>query len=63
MQRSHYLAIDHKVYPEIIKIKERQIDRLREEIKQKHKAIQEILHSTSWKLTRPLRWLKEMWQP
>ena len=30
---------------------------------QQHEAIQEILHSTSWKLTRPLRWLKEIWRP
>jgi len=52
----HYLAIGHEVYPEIIKIKE-------QEIEQKQKAIQEILHSTSWKLTRPLRWLREIWRP
>lgn len=30
---------------------------------QQNKAIQEILQSTSWKLTRPLRWLKEIWRP
>jgi hypothetical protein len=29
---------------------------------QQNIAIQEILHSTSWKLTRPLRWLKGLWQ-
>ena len=52
----HYLAIGHEVYPEIIKIKE-------QEIEQKQKVIQEILHSTSWKLTRPLRWLREIWRP
>jgi glycosyltransferase involved in cell wall biosynthesis len=53
--RLHYLAIGHEVYPEIIKIKE-------QEIEQKQKAIQEILDSTSWKLTRPLRRLKEIWR-
>jgi len=51
----HYLAIGNEVYPEIIKIKE-------QEIEQKNKENQEILHSTSWKLTRPLRWIKEMWR-
>jgi len=30
---------------------------------QQAKTIQEILHSKSWKLTRPLRWLKEHWRP
>jgi glycosyltransferase involved in cell wall biosynthesis len=50
-----YLAIGHEIYPEIIKIKE-------QEIEQKQKMIQDILHSTSWKLTRPLRRLKEMWR-
>jgi len=51
----HFLAIGHEIYPEIIKIKE-------QEIEQKNMTIQEILHSTSWKLTRPLRWFKEMWR-
>jgi hypothetical protein len=51
----HYLAIGHEVYPEIIKIKE-------QEIEQKQKKIQEILDSTSWKLTRPLRRIKEIWR-
>jgi glycosyltransferase involved in cell wall biosynthesis len=50
-----YLAIGHEIYPEIIKIKE-------QEIEQKNRAMQEILQSTSWKLTRPLRRLKEIWQ-
>lgn len=53
--RLNYLAIDHEIYPEIVKIKEM-------EIEQKQKTIEEILNSTSWKLTRPLRWLKEKWQ-
>ncbi|MCU0614224.1 MAG: hypothetical protein MUD09_03970 [Desulfobacterales bacterium] len=29
---------------------------------QQHEAIQEILRSKSWKLTRPLRWLNEFWR-
>jgi hypothetical protein len=33
------------------------------QIEQQNKAIEEILHSTSWKLTKPLRWLKERWRP
>lgn len=61
--RFHYLAIGHEVYPEIIKFKEQAIDRLQRELAQRDKAIQEILHSTSWQLTRPLRWIREIWRP
>lgn len=61
--RLHYLAIGHEVYPEIIKIRELEMSRLREESEQKHQAIQEILDSTSWRLTRPLRWIREIWRP
>lgn len=53
--RLQYLSIGHEVYPEIIKIKE-------QEIEQRNKEIYEILHSKSWKATRPLRWFKEMWR-
>ena len=83
--RLHYLAIGHEIYPEIIKVKELEMSRLREEtaqkhqeivkvkeleisrlrdeIAQKHQEIQNILHSTSWRLTSPLRWIKEIWRP
>lgn len=61
--RLHYLAIGHEVYPEIIKIKELEMILLRDGIQQRDKAIQEILHSTSWRLTRPLRWIREIWRP
>jgi len=50
-----YLAIDRDVYPEIIRIREL-------EIEQHKKTIQEILQSTSWKVTGPLRWFKKRWE-
>jgi glycosyltransferase involved in cell wall biosynthesis len=61
--RLQYLAVGHEVYPEILKIKELEMNRLQQEIEQKHKAINVILNSTSWKLTRPLRWFKEICRP
>lgn len=81
-----YLAVGAEVYPEILKVREREsvrmlrageeeiellkgemrrlrageeeIKSLREEVRQKNEAIQALMNSTSWKLTRPLRWLK-----
>ena len=50
-----YLATGHEVYPEIIRLREREIDEMT-------RTIQDLLHSTSWKLTAPLRRLKEMWR-
>ena len=42
----------------ILRAEEEEIKFLKEEIRQKNAAIQELMNSTSWKLTRPLRWLK-----
>ena len=52
----HYLAIGHEMYPELIRLKD-------QEIEEKDKTIHRMLHSASWKLTAPLRRLKKMWQP
>lgn len=68
-----YLAIGHEIYPTMMEIKEKEkekeigrlhndIDWLRQEIEQKNMTIQELFQSTSWKLTRPLRWFREMWR-
>jgi hypothetical protein len=70
----HYLAIGAEVYPEILKVKEQEgvrmlqakeqeVNGLRETIRQKSEIIQELMNSTSWRLTRPLRRLKEMLKP
>ena len=64
-----YAAIGEEVFPEILKTqereslrtiqdKDREIGRLQETVRQKELTIQKLMNSLSWKLTRPLRWLK-----
>ena len=48
-----YLANDRDIHLEIARVREREIGRYR-------KTIEEIQNSTSWKVTRPLRRLKEL---
>ena len=61
-------------YPEILKVKdqeialttqaqEEEIRDLRDEIHRKDGVVRELMNSTSWRLTRPLRWLKGMRKP
>ena len=52
-----------KEYEENFRHWTRQRESMACQIEQQNKAIEEILHSTSWKLTGPLRWLKELWRP
>lgn len=69
-----YLAVGAEVYPEILKVKdqeialttqaqEEEIRDLRDEIHRKDGVVRELMNSTSWRLTRPLRWLKGMRKP
>ena len=64
-----YAAIDKEVLPEILKAqereslraiqdKDREIGHLQEAVRQKELTLQKLMNSVSWKLTRPLRWLK-----
>jgi glycosyltransferase involved in cell wall biosynthesis len=64
-----YLAVGAEVYPEILKVeqeagirmmekKEKEINDLESEIRRKDEIIRAMTQSTSWRLTRPLRWLK-----
>ena len=66
-----YLAIDAEIYPEILKVKEQERDRmmqakeeeaevLQAEIRRKDEMIRGLMNSTSWRLTRPLRWMKKI---
>jgi len=66
-----YLAVGPEVYPEILKIREREgirrlqsseeeIGRLREAIRKQNEEMQVLRNSISWRLTRPLRWLRRL---
>jgi glycosyltransferase involved in cell wall biosynthesis len=69
-----YLAIGCEVYPEILKVREQEgirmlqmkdqeVKSLQETIRQKNEMIEDLMNSTSWRLTRPLRGLKEILKP
>ena len=69
-----YLAVGSEVYSEIIKVREREtvrmmqskdeeIGALRAEIRRKEESIRDLVNSTSWRLTRPLRRIREMLNP
>ena len=69
-----YLAVGSEVYSEIIKVRDQEIARLMQskeeeirtlqaEIRRKEESIRELTNSTSWRLTRPLRRLREMLKP
>jgi len=49
--------------PEYNSTRQAAIDKLAEQIEQLKNAQMQLLNSTSWKLTRPLRWLKRMLLP
>lgn len=47
----------------MLQLKEHEVNILQETIRQKSEIIQELMNSTSWRLTQPLRCLKGMRKP